>query len=1151
MADIDLKIGDIVQNFEPTELVEIDNIKQFGSKILISAIGNNSKKRFNKPFSLDEISKLIKIRGVDYPYDGDPQLFLLGVEAERISIAYQFDPMFAVNSSVVDELPHQVEAVYKYLLPLPRIRFLLADDTGAGKTIMAGLLLKELFFRGTIQKALIVTPGGLTKQWVEDELQEKFGLQFRLIDRAVFKSNPNEFNSSDRVVTSIDFLRQPDVLSALDPIQWDIIIVDEAHKLSAYEYGTKIDKGERYKAIEILSKKTDHLLLLTATPHRGRKDTFRRLMMLLDEDLFTKDEHVEKRVHESYENFEFENKIEKANNRFFLRRLKEDMINWDSSPLYVQREAKTIGYDLTPEEFQLYNAVTGYVQRLRKEAKEKRNKNVELMLMVMQRRLASSIYAITQTLINRSKRLEEVLALIKEARANQTKLNLDYSDEQIPESIDEVDENADDQVDKIFDRKISRFVLSLDPGDIQKELNEVKELVSLADTLRGHEEQKFIELKKLLDETDLLRDDDERLLIFTEHRDTLENLKERLENKGFKVSIIHGGMNVDERKKVQREFRLKNKIMIATDAAGEGINLQFCRYLINWDIPWNPNRLEQRMGRIHRYGQKNKVRVFNIVAQNTREGLVLKKLLDKLDVMREQLGSDRVYDVIDELLEDVSLSELISLHGDDHLFEEKVENTLKGINDQKALNLISIQKKQSLVSKLDLRFTTNIRNLSDERRLQPLYIERFFTKAFSYAGGFIKQHEQFPVIYLGQTPKVLLDYARELKIPIRDYYNNPFVFNKSLVSIASPVNVPDGTKLLGPGHPLFDCLLNYLKKQAAEVFARGAQIIDPNISEEERIWLIKSTVKDNRIDEKSRIAHQRIDLIISDKLGIRNTSAAYLIDCTPNNQVLSTSSTPISQDEISTWAYENLTEKQLQKVKSSRESECEIRSGYIKGAFTDLINDLQSQINDLDELTLYGDNVAKEREALEEHIDLLKKRRIERLNELDLMLKLDAELPEILTSAVVFPNQNKIEIQLEDSENIDDSFYSDAEVEKIAMDISIRFEKSKNADVTDVSADNVGYDIKSQRSEGEIRYIEIKGRAHSGAIILTENEVNRLRQLGDRAWLYIVINCKTQNPILNIICNPISVLDKKEIIRQVQYIVSENSWKPASQIEKL
>ncbi len=182
-----LTAGDIVSGLDPGELVEIQRIAPFGGKLLVEGVGVQSRRVIKRPYTGDELNRLTKVRGAQCTYDGDSQAFLLGAEAERIRIAHQFDPLFAVNSSIVDPLPHQVEVVYRYLLPLPRIRFLLADDTGAGKTIMTGLLIKELLFRGVVEKILIVTPGGLTKQWKEEELEEKFGLEVHLVNRGSFR----------------------------------------------------------------------------------------------------------------------------------------------------------------------------------------------------------------------------------------------------------------------------------------------------------------------------------------------------------------------------------------------------------------------------------------------------------------------------------------------------------------------------------------------------------------------------------------------------------------------------------------------------------------------------------------------------------------------------------------------------------------------------------------------------------------------------------------------------------------------------------------------------------------------------------------------------------------------------------------------------
>jgi superfamily II DNA or RNA helicase len=750
-VDNSLAPGDVVLGLESSELVELRRIVPFGGKTLVEGVGLQSGRMVRRPLAAEELAALVKVRGQQHTFDGDARLFLLGAEAERIRIAHQFDPLFAVNSSIVDPLPHQVEAVYRYLLPLPRIRFLLADDTGAGKTIMTGLLIKELTFRGVFHKVLIITPGGLTKQWKEDELQEKFGLYARLVNRASFEAEPGQFSRYEEgiFVTSIDFLaRNEGCLKAASATQWDLVVVDEAHKLSAYEYGTKLEESERYKAVKALARKTDHLLFLTATPHRGRKDTFRRLLLLLDEDLFQKDEHVANRVREQaapygpsgQQDFDDERPISKARNRFFLRRLKEEMVDWDNRPLFKDRHTKTTGYDLTPEEKILYDEVTGYVRSKRKEAKAKKNRNVELTLMVMQRRLASSLYAITRTLENRLRALNEVLSILRDpsrSEADKKRLFRGTLDPDDPRDITEYEDLTEEERERI-DQRIFRQVLTDDPDKVEEERGEVERLFRLADSLKHHKEAKFAELLAVLDSSDVIRAEDEKLLIFTEHRDTLNSLTKRLEEKGYTVATIHGGMDVDTRKQAQRQFRTRAKIMVATDAAGEGINLQFCRYLINWDIPWNPNRLEQRMGRIHRYGQADEVWVYNLVAQNTREGSVLQKVLSKLDVMREQMGSDRVYDVIDEWLEDVPLVRLIerAIDTDDEAASARdTDAALITASNERAGRLLALQKKTSLASRLDLRSARELRDASDERRLQPLFIQRFFVRAWTACGG--------------------------------------------------------------------------------------------------------------------------------------------------------------------------------------------------------------------------------------------------------------------------------------------------------------------------------------------------------------------------------------------------------------------------------
>jgi len=1151
-----ISAGDVVSGLEPNELVEVSRLAPFGSKTLVEGVTLQTRREVKRPLSAEELSQLVRIRSQSHPFDGDPQVFLLGAEAERIRIAHQFDPLFAVNSSVVDVLPHQVEAVYRYLLPLPRIRFLLADDTGAGKTIMTGLLVKELLFRGTINKVLIITPGGLTGQW-RDEMLDKFGLHLRLVNRASYEAEPGQFaRSGDGLfVTSIDFIaRHEQCLNAAKETQWDMIVVDEAHKLSAYEYGTKVERSERYEAVEALADRTDHLLFLTATPHRGRKDTFRRLLMLLDDDLFQKDEHVSARIREqvaSYttggESFEGENSISKARNRFFLRRLKEEMVDWNNDPLFKPRHTKTVGYELTPEELGLYNAVTKYVRSHRKEAKAKKNRNVELTLMVMQRRLASSIYAITRTLKNRLAALDEVLRILEDntKTAAERRRLLRGSDADMPADISEYEELDETQRESV-DNRIFRQVLTDDPEAVGREREEVADLLQKAESLRHHNEAKFNELLAVLDTSGVIRQENEKLVIFTEHKDTLNSLTDRLTQKGYSVATIHGGMDVEARRQAQRDFRTRAKIMIATDAAGEGINLQFCRYLINWDCPWNPNRLEQRMGRIHRYGQSDKVFVYNLVAINTREGAVLQSVLQKLDTMRDQLGTDRVYDVIDELLEDVPLVKLLEQSIDSPDGGEAAQEAKRCLQsglDDKARALVALQKKQSLASRLDLRAARELRDTSDEHRLQPMFIQRFFAAAYQAAGGTVTEDKHFPVFHVGRVPTALLDAARQLRLPIADKYDNPFVFDKTLVSVASRVRVPEFTKLLGPGHPLFDALIELAIRRARDAFARGVVLIDPNIAQPNRLWLVRSTINDGRHEQKTRKAHEQLSVVIADTLGIRSTSPAYLLTCTtPTNKVELPALPERTAEDIQAYAYEHITEEQLKRVREHREEECNLRRQYLNTTFTDLILDLQNKLNELQQEQLFGDDDPEERVKLEQRLQQLLVRKKERMGELDLMLRLAANLPEIITSAVVLPAP----VAVLDTESATPTkgvaMRRDDEVERIAMDVTMSYERARGWTPYDVSKDGEHYDVRSESPTAERRFIEVKGRAQSGAVILTGPELDKLRQLADRAFLYIVTFCKGEKPRLRVIQDPIAKLTPEMLYRQVQFLVEERDW---------
>jgi hypothetical protein len=654
-----------------------------------------------------------------------------------------------------------------------------------------------------------------------------------------------------------------------------------------------------------------------------------------------------------------------------------------------------------------------------------------------------------------------------------------------------------------------------------------------------------LELLRVLDSSDVIRADDEKLVIFTEHRDTLRSLEERLTQRGYTVATIHGGMDVDARKAAQREFRTRAKVMVATDAAGEGINLQFCRYLINWDIPWNPNRLEQRMGRIHRYGQQDDVWVYNLVAQNTREGAVLHRVLTKLDVMREQLGDDRVYDVIDEWLEGVPLVALMERAIDAEAQGDAVtamDEALTQATRERAEELLNLQKSTALASRLDLRGARELRDASDERRLQPLFIQRFFERTWTAAGGTLVRDDVFPVWHLSPTPAGLLDVARGRKTAIPQRLDEPIVFDKQLVSVASKVRVPERTRLLGPGYPLFDTLIAWAIREAQPAFAKGATLVDANLSQPQRLWLVRSTVHDGRIEARRRLAHEQFSVVIEDTEGTRVTSPAYLLNCVPP-----THSPPPSdlrerlEEDLQAWAYEQVTEKEIARVKAARVEERRLRRQYLESAFTDLILELQGELSDLQQASLLGDDNVEERARLHERIEQLKGRKAERLQELELMLKLTADLPQVLSQALVVPAPVAT-LDAEPDPSAGVPMRRDEEVEAIAMELAMRYERSRGWTPYDVSPDGEHYDVRSEGPSGERRYIEVKGRAQSGAIVLTAPEMDKLRQLGDRAWLYVATFCREELPRLRIIQDPVPKLNPQVWYRQVQYLVKEEDW---------
>lgn len=1131
--------GQIVKNLIPTEPVTITQLQTLGMMVSLKFTGVNSNRANSKVISAAEFEQLeILTEEGTFNFKGDPARFALFAEAERINSAYQFDPLFAVNCSIVDPLPHQVEAVYKFLLPMPKIRFLLADDTGAGKTIMTGLLIKELLMRGLAERILVITPGGLTRQWQEDEMALKFGIPFTLVNRSTFSSDPTVFHHASKIITSIDFISRPDVLEVASNSHWDLIVFDECHKLSAYDYGIRQHLSKRYKAAQVLSQQCEHLLLLTATPHRGRTDTFKKLLQLLDEDIFSTDEIASTRIKELEHN---------GINKFFIRRLKEDMKDWQGQPLYKERFTKTVAYQLTPEEKELYDAVTRYLTRKKEEASETKNIHVSLALTVMQRRLTSSIAAIKNTLERRWKALQGIVDEVgKNPNLWGQRHKLEGLEVDTIEEYEELDDEERDALENILSdpRKFKLFTTAKSLHEIQQEAGEVKRLFEMASALHNsqRQEKKLQQLHELLKSNGVL-DKKEKLVIFTEHKDTLLYLEERLRNGGYGVATIHGGKLVDERRQAQWAFaKPETQILIATDAAGEGINLQFCRLLINWDIPWNPNRLEQRMGRIHRYGQKQDVMVFNLVAGNTREGKVLERLLSKLDIIRASIGDDRVYDVIQDVLEEVSLDAIINsvFNGKQTGFDDFLAQDDEQLK-RKFTEKIKEQKEKLAHSTIDFKDARLLKENSDEKRLQPIYIRLFFEKAFRHVGGRFTELQP-SVFRIDQLPDAIAQTLRlDYSIFADTLRQIRFCFDKQVFLDYQNTGDPGKMHYINPGNPVFDSLIKVVRHAYREDMLKGTVLVSPDDKQAYLAFFVKSQIVDNRTGKQhDSIADERLLMVCQTNNGeFHLTSPAKFIDLHAPTDFAQPAQPPASvqTDEVVQWSFANITQQQLEDTRTHVQTDLADRERYLESGFTRVIMDLQTEIQEMQGKLLLGDTKAPEKILRkQDRIRELIERKKNRLKHLHSGAQLSPRAPEILGCAYVVPLSQLVYQQHY-------GMSRDDEAEAVAMQTAMDYEKSTGWTPADVSANNEGYDIRSTSPESIKRYIEVKGRSGAdGSVMLSENEMNRLAQLAEAAWLYIVTGCKSR-PELHRIQNPARHLAFERKSRGIQYFLPMAEWK--------
>ncbi|MGH9043312.1 MAG: DEAD/DEAH box helicase, partial [Acidimicrobiales bacterium] len=700
----------------------------------------------------DEPRLSVEEAGRAWSMDADGSLFRLVSEAKRISLAYLFDPFLAVQTSNLDPLPHQIDAVYDKMLPRQPLRFLLADDPGAGKTIMAGLFCKELMIRGDVERCLIISPGSLVEQW-QDELWQKFGLNFDILTRDMIEAarTGNPFAERPLLIARLDHLsRNEDLQAKLQATDWDLVVVDEAHKMSAHYIGGEVKETKRYKLGRLAGSVARHFLLMTATPHAGIDEDFQLFLALLDADRF------EGRPRDSTHTIDTSD---------LMRRLvKEKLLKFDGTPLFPERRAYSPTYPLSNDEALLYKLVTEYVkeemnraERLKAEGEGRRGAVVGFALTTLQRRLASSPEAIFQSLVRRRKRLVDRVAeerLQRRGAEVAAALGTPSVPDEFREDDDfDVDDLPDSELEELEEELVDQASAAGTITELEAEITSLSGLVEIAAQVRASGvDRKWEELASLLQHTPEMFDaygSRRKLIIFSEHRDTLNYLVERLRTllgKSEAVVCIHGGLGREERRKAQEAFTQDKDVLVlvATDAAGEGINLQRAHLMVNYDLPWNPNRIEQRFGRVHRIGQTEVCHLWNLVAEDTREGQVFQRLFEKLEEQRNALG-DQVFDVLGEAFHGRSLRDLL-IEAVRYGERPEVKQSLEIIVDATVGDALRrVVHDRALVS--DVMTAGDVERIREEmeraeaRKLQPHFIRSFFLTAFAHIGGVFRERE--------------------------------------------------------------------------------------------------------------------------------------------------------------------------------------------------------------------------------------------------------------------------------------------------------------------------------------------------------------------------------------------------------------------------
>ena len=1138
----DIRVGSLLSGLVPGEVAKVVYVEPMGDGAITVGFKVPGKPPQEHLLYRDAEPQLSEATdGVPWSFSSPGKPFKLALEAHRMMLGHLFDPMMAVHASTIEPLPHQLSAVYEAMLPKQPLRFVLADDPGAGKTVMAGLLVKELVLRGDVRRALVVAPGSLVEQW-QDELREKFGLDFVLFspEAQAQCSIGNFFAENDRVIARVDQLsRSDDNLRLLSATKWDLAIVDEAHKLAVHRFGNEVKKTKRFVLGELLGSLSRHLLLMTATPHSGKEDDFRLWLSLLDPDRFAG-------VHGAGGRPDVSD---------VMRRLvKEELLRFDGTRLFPQRFAHTLSYDLSPAEQELYDAVTDYVKnemnRADALADKQQSGRVGLALTVLQRRLASSPEAIHQSLRRRRARLEAELELTRRAAASSAPLSTGvgpfegvredapvydvWTSRQVrlPDDPADFDDLADDlsadEYEQVIDQVADASTAARTAGELEREIETLRRLeAQAAANAASGEDRKWAALSEALQNDAAMRDPAtgrrRKFIVFTEHKDTLLYLERRIQGllgRPASVRTISGSTRREDRRRVQDEFRNDPGVLVlvATDAAGEGVNLQNANLMVNYDLPWNPNRIEQRFGRIHRIGQTLPCHLWNLVARGTREGYVFDTLFAKLEAERQSLGG-RVFDVLGDAFDDVPLKDLLlRAIREGESPEAKAWMTEKVGAALDADHLRAIMARQSLVSDVlspeALYHVKAEMEKAEARKLQPCFVGAFLRDALAAFGGETRRREpgRWEVPHV---PEIVRQNDRVLalsRLPVGRRYER-ICFDRADVR-PTPASVP--AEFVHPGHPLMLSLVDRVLERDGALLSAGAVLVDPadEGTEPSVLFLVDHALRLASADGASgRVVSRRLQFVrLRPDGSFSGAGWAPHLDLEPASpEALALVPAIRSGAWLSggveakalAWATARLAREHFETERDRRAARIERLRAAVRERLVAEISWYQTEgakLRGKDD-RLNADKAFRTAEELAARLS-------SRERELDREKQVVSCAPSVLGGILVLP-RGLVDAASRGAAPAPAAVSADAlarqRIERAAMDAVAAAERALGFAPVDVSAEKCGWDVTSG-TPAEPRHVEVKGRAAGADVVtVTRNEVCTALNQGGKFLLAICL----------------------------------------------